>query len=152
MTTTGLFQLDLYQIDEPVPAKATLTTDPLGQVVAVISAYLPEGFGSSLYEWQETAYLRADFVRANVDLVRSVEGERSIEGEWELDVHDDGVRDHLLRYGGDAPDDAAFAILASCAPDLEIAPPDADVRESWSGDRTFAEGVPDEDWPGPDDE
>src|SRR4051812_36593124 len=81
---TGLFQLDLYQIDEVVPAQADLLTDPLGQVVAVIAAYLPEGFGSDLYAWQETAYLRAGFAREKVELIRAIEGEFSVEGEWDI--------------------------------------------------------------------
>lgn len=145
---TGLFQLDLYQIDEVIPARADLDTDPLGQVVAVISAYLPEGFGSDLYAWQETAYLRADFARQKVDLVRAIEGEYSVEGEWDLDVHDDDVREYLLLTGTDEPDGDSFATLAACAPGLAIAPPDPGLREDWD-EASFREGVADEDWAGP---
>lgn len=147
-STTGLFQLDLYQIDEAVPAQADLATDPLGQVVAVISAYLPEGFGSSLYAWQETAYLRADFARQKVDLVRAIEGEYSVEDEWDLDAYDDDVREYLLLTGSDEPDGDSFATLAECAPGLSIAPPDPGLRASWD-EASFREGVADEDWPGP---
>ena len=146
-STSGLFQLDLYRIDEDVPAQAVLDTDPLGQVVAVISAYLPEGFGSDLYAWQETAYLRADFAREKVELVRSVDGELSVEGEWDIDVHDDDIREDLLTYGG-GPDGDALATLARCAPELKIEPPDADLRSAWD-EASFREGVPDDDWVGP---
>lgn len=145
---TGLFQLDLYQIDEPVPGEANLAVDPIGQVVAVIWAYLPEGFGSELYAWQETAYLRAEFAREKVELVRTIEGEYSIEGEWDLDVHDDDVREHLLLTGGEEPDGDSFATLAACAPDVKIAPPPPELRAEWD-EPSFREGVSDEDWPGP---
>ncbi|WP_018333261.1 hypothetical protein [Actinomycetospora chiangmaiensis] len=145
---TGLFQLDLYQIDEATPAQATLATDPIGQVVAVIWAYLPEGFGSELYAWQETAYLRAEFAREKVELVRAIEGEYSIEGEWDLDVHDDDAREYLLLTGGEVPDGNAFATLAACASDLKITPPPPELRAEWD-ERPFRKGVSDEDWPGP---
>ena len=145
---TGLFTLDLYQIDEGVPAQADLLTDPLGQVVAVISAYLPEGFGSDLYVWQETAYLRADFAREKVELIRAIEGEYSVEGEWDIDIHDDDVREYLLLLHGEEPDRDAFATLVQCAPDLKIGRPDPELRRSWD-DASFHEGVADEDWAGP---
>lgn len=146
---TGLFQIDLYQIDEPVPGQAVLTTDPLDQVVAVIYAYLPEGMGSNLYAWQETAYLRADFAREKVDLVRAVEGEYSIEGEWDLDVHDDDVREYLLLTGGEDPEADSFATLATCAADLAIASPEPNLRATWADDRSFVEGVDADDWVAP---
>lgn len=146
-STSGLFQLDLYRIDEDVPAQADLDSDPLGQVVAVISAYLPEGFGSDLYAWQETAYLRADFAREKVELIRTSDGEFSVEGEWDIDVHDDDIRENLLTDGG-GPDGDALATLARCAPDLKIEPPDADLRSAWD-EPAFRQGVVDEDWVGP---
>ena len=147
--TTGLFQFSPYQSDQFVPALAELATDPLGQVVAVITAYLPEGTGSSYYDWQRCFFLRADFAREKIDLVLSDDGQYYAEGEWDLDVHDEDAREELLVLGAGEPEPDALATLATWAPDLRIASPDPKIRAFWGEDGPFREGVPTEDWAGP---
>jgi hypothetical protein len=144
-TSTGLFQFDPFGTEKPIPAHAEITADPLGQVIATVTAWLPEGVGSSCYHWDRTAFLRVNVLTEQLELIWLQEGEYSLEAQWDIDWAEEGV-DDCLQCLYEAPQIEAFQVMAVRAQDLAIQPPDPRIRDAWSDDREFVDGVPSADW------
>src|SRR4051794_26797355 len=146
-TSTGLFQFDPFGTGERIPAQAEITADPLGQVIATITAWLPEGVGSSLHHWDRTAFLRVNLLTERLEMIWRQEGEYAREDQWGIDWTDEDVADSLRCLDED-PELEAFQVMAEQARDLGFQPPNPEIREAWSDDREFLSEAPGADWPG----
>ena len=102
---------------------ATLTRDALGQPLAQLTLWLPEGVGSDGWEWAPVMYILGNLIDTAAEVLfdyRADTGEISREGSFPLPSWE---QDDTLHAPADYPDDEVFTALVDIIrPDWQIEP------------------------------